>query len=257
MTIAQPPTLPSEDLSARLNRLYRYMEGEHALSPHFEPCVHDPWHVNLASPGSGWWNTRRSFRCGLLRVTAEVDGSWEYRVPGPTVLAIRDWLLEREALPNLYVCGSQSPLSPKMPYHNSDIDLLFVVPLEDLFRRAKHWHQVLLRVQRELMPACCEAFGQDVNCGLLASEFLAFPGMFDTAELTSPDALDLWSLELADVVTQLEQKRSDFETQAEQREALIRQVTALMTTPYMRPVQVVGEARWVDVTWLTASRHLE
>lgn len=241
----------------RLDRLYRAMEGQHLLYPTRLPMLHDPWQISLQRPTPGWWNHYRVLRCGMLRITIEVDGGPEHRLPAATVLAMADWIRQRQPLPNLSICGSQSPLSPKYPYAGSDVDFVFFVPLEELFVNAQHWHTVLQHIQLELMPQCSETFGKEITCGLLAEEFRSLPAMMDLADISGPDAVEQWKLSMDEVVTTLERRWEEFKAAKGRLEDDYQQIIAVLQQHGLAGeghlVQIVTDARWVDVTWFTAS----
>lgn len=248
MTVA--PTA-NQDVQQRLERLYRAMESHHLLYPSHTPDLHDPWRVDLLRDAPGWWNRFRVYTFGPLRITVEMDGSATYKMPGERVLEIARWILESQPLPNLAICGSQSPLSPRLPHGGSDLDFVCFVTLDDLLADPDRWCQLEARLKSHVVPRCIETFGMEVDVGFLLQEFRSYPFLLDVADVDTPDALAQWDLDVGQVVAILERRLAEFTTQAGQAGSdCDRIVTALREAIGARPVvQVAAEARWRDVTW--------
>jgi len=235
----------------RLDRLYRAMKGQHVLYPEYVPLAHDPWRIDLRQPVPAWWDRYRLYNFGPLRMTVEVSGGPEHRVPCERVFEIVEWLGQRQALPRLALCGSQSPLSPKYPYERSDVDFVCFISFDELFSDIDYWCSTKQRVKSELMPQCSAAFGLNVDCGFLLEEFRSFPFMMDAADVVGSNAREQWTWSVEQVVTTLEQRWEHFVTHQHevQRECERLMATLQHFIGQESVVQVVAEVPWKDVIW--------
>lgn len=238
-----------QHIEKRLENLYRIIEAQHMIYPEYAPMIHDSWSVDMRYPVPGWWNSYRLLYFGMLRIVVEAQGDLKYRYPPETVFSIADWLRQRLPLPNLWLCGSHSPLSPRYPYHASDIDFVFFISLKNFFEQSEYWMDVMNDTQQKLLPACSRKFGIEVGCGLLAEEFRPFPFLMDAAELDSSQAIKQWDLSLEEVVTILEQRWLEFKTSEDilihNSQEIIAQLIELFGQE--RLIQVVAGPRWDDL----------
>lgn len=239
------------DRNFRLDRNNRITDASHVIYPSPHLLAHDPWVVDLLEDPGGakdWWNRTRVFRFGPLRFTVEMECSSEYRLTRQQILEIASWVTDRIDLPDLYICGSHSPLSPRLPHSLSDVDLVCFIPFESFFDDVQHWCEIESRT-RLIIDECGSHFRRGISCGFLLEDFLQFPFMHDAVELASGDDR-FWHMtdnEKADI---LDKRWDSFVENVNGRRSYQRVIDAIAELIGSHKIyQVATQSRWEDVGW--------
>jgi mannose-6-phosphate isomerase-like protein (cupin superfamily) len=97
----------------------------------------------------------------------------------------------------LFVEGSQSPLSVKSPYKDSDIDLLIAVPDRDGLASAQH--------ARDAIEKVCAELSAPISIGIVLDSWLTLPGFYSAVSL-NPESGDRrwWSATESERITEAE-----------------------------------------------------
>jgi hypothetical protein len=236
---------------SRLENHNRAMDALHIIYPSPHALAHDPWAVDLIEdPGDAgdWCNRIRVFRFGPLRFTVEMECSSEYRLTQQQVLEIANWLTDRIELPNLFLCGSHSPLSPRFPHSLSDIDLVCCIPFEAFFNDVQYWCDIESK-SRPTVDECARHFNRGISCGFLLEDFLRFPFMHDAVELTA-DNDRLWHLTDGEKADILDKRWDAFIEDIRTTRSYQRVIDAIAELIGPHKIhQVATQSRWEDVGW--------
>jgi hypothetical protein len=229
----------------------RAMDAWHVIYPSPHLLAHDPWTVDLLEdPGSSgdWWNRVRVFRFGPLRFTVEMECSPEHRLTRPQLMEIASWLTDRIDLPNLFLCGSHSPLSPRLPHSLSDLDFVCFIPFEAFFSDVQYWCDIEAKT-RLVIDDCESRFHRGISCGFLLEDFRKLPFMHDAVELTSGDD-QFWRMTEEEKVDILGQRWDAFIEDANGQRSYQRVIDAIAELIGSHSIyQVATQSRWEDVGW--------
>lgn len=240
--------------SAALDALFRRSESQHVLFPALRANVHDPWSVDTPAGVGAAWQDHRVYSFGPLRLTVRVDAGIEHRRTYTELRAIAGSILDQEDLPNLFVCGSQSPLCPRLPHSASDVDLVCFIPTRDFLSDVSRWIEIERRLAALTVRASQET-GYSVDCGLLLNGFRHLPFMMDATAVDSDSDSMFWTYSKSEIAAELRRRWHRFASSSandewrEVLDALISQVGQA------RVLQAVAQARWDDVTWSMRSPH--
>lgn len=236
-----------------LNRLFRLMESVHVLAPLSRVAAHDPWHADLIATrhdkAPTALNETRVLSFGPLRLTVAVECSRRHRLPPEIMFRFADQLLERFSLPDLSICGSHSPLSPRLPHSRSDVDFVCFIPEDDFFSDVPAWCAVETDVKRYVSET--PEFHQRVECGFLLQPLKMMPFMFDAAPVMGPDRDNWWDLDDDGVRDVLASRWDQFVDATERSDPPWRGVIERLTSALdpLETLQVSTQPRWADVAW--------
>lgn len=237
--------------NSRFDHSNRAMDALHVIYPSPHLLAHDSWAVDLLEdPASArdWWNRIRVFRFGPLRFTVEMECSSEYRLTRQQILEIASWLKDRIDLPNLFLCGSHSPLSPRFPHSLSDVDLVCFIPFESFFKDLQYWCDIESKT-RLIMDEGASLFHRGISCGFLLEDFLQFPFMHDAVELRSGDDR-LWHITDEAKADILDKRWDAFIEDVNGNRSYQRVIDAIAELIGSHNIyQVATQSRWEDVGW--------
>lgn len=121
----------------------------------------------------------RLHRAGLIEIPVNVNDAGEYRLQPDEVAAWEKLPEVAELLPDLWLCGSNSPVSMRTPYAASDVDLVRFAPLQELRADPDQWSAWLFQAKDAIAPRLQHSCNREVNIGLLPLEMSVLPGMAD------------------------------------------------------------------------------
>jgi hypothetical protein len=126
----------------------------------------------------------RMHRVGFVEVPIRVNSSVDiHAVPMDRLRNMIDMARSMIDTPGLAICGSNSPVSCRPPYANSDVDLVCFVPVAQVAADPHRWVKWLTVAKTEVAPVLGKALGREVSIGLLATELRCMPGMADAVDV--------------------------------------------------------------------------
>lgn len=131
-------------------------------------------------------SSHRALRVGPFMLSVPVHADRSYRLSLEELDAAFGAIPVRPGI-RIYISGSQSPLSVKLPHAGSDIDLLVVVEPPDAHLSEGH------DVVTKLPSSPAGRYSANISPGLVLRSWLQLPGFYEALDLHSREDRQWWS----------------------------------------------------------------